>query len=220
MLKKYVLPAILTNSEKEAAQQLASIQGYASWVHIDIMDNTFVHNTTLPVSAFKKYADDYNLEAHIMTDNPEKKIHEAASHGFKRAIFHLEAVENLEPVIQTAKNNNIDVGIAINPETPIDSALPFLKDVAVVLVMGVNPGKSGQKFDIQVLQKIEPLKLYIQKYEIETAVGVDGGINLENVEAIAHHGVDHIVSHSGIFDNGQYNPQTSIEIIKSVLLPS
>lgn len=206
-----LIPAILTNSLKEALDRLSFLEQKTNYVHIDIMDGAFVSNTTIrPKDLFKKTKNIF-LEAHLMVIDARTFIEEAIHAEFKRIIFHIEPIVDPLPLIIDIKNNNLEVGLAINPETSIERILPYIEIVDIIQLMSVNPGKSGQEFIPATLEKIKNLKKIIQKNLLNTKIHVDGGVNLINVEKIIKAGANAIIANSAIFKNPKLSP---IEAIK------
>ena len=185
-------------------------------VQIDVMDNKFVPNKTWGTSEkIKKALNEINykknFEIHLMVLNPEKVVDKWADTGAKRIIFHFESTTKIKEVIKKIKESKCEVGIAINPETSVKSIEKFLKDLDFVLVMGVNPGFSGQKFQPQILRKIKQIK----KIKSKILVGVDGGVNLKNAKKIISAGADTIATASAIFKSN--NIEEEINKFKKIL---
>lgn len=170
------------------------------YIHIDIMDGKFVDNKTWSTSEVRKFTS-YStlpLEVHLMVKNPEKYIEDYALMNTSIIIFHYEAVKDINEMINIVKSYGLKVGIAINPETNINVLYPYLNLIDQVLIMGVHPGKSGQKFIIETLDKIKNVKNIIIDNNYKTIVSVDGGINDEIGYLCKEAGVDELVSASFI----------------------
>ena len=121
--------------------------------------------------------------------------------------FHIEAVENKEEVkklINYIKLGNCKVGVAVNPETSVDEVHEFLPFIHSVLIMSVHPGRGGQEFIMDSIEKIELIKNYIKDNNLETEIGVDGGINVGNVNAIKEAGADVVVAGNAIINSKDY----------------
>ena len=161
-----IIPAILANTKQEFDNKVNALKGLVDWVQIDVCNSTFTSNTT--------YWDlniPFKTEAHLMIKNPKIKDWQKAD----RIIVHREAMPL--KAIQELPDN---IGLAFNPQTPVDIIKPFM------LLLGVNPGKGGQKFQSQVLEKIKKLRKEHPKVDIE----VDGGINLETGKACVQAGAN------------------------------
>lgn len=170
------------------------------YIHIDIMDGKFVSNKTWTTSEVKKFTS-YStlpLEVHLMVNNPSKYIEDYALMNTSIIIFHYEAVKDINKMINKVKLYGLKVGIAINPETNINVLIPYLNMIDEVLIMSVHPGKSGQSFIEESLEKISVLKNIILEGNYKTIISVDGGINNETGLLCKNAGVDELVSASYI----------------------
>lgn len=170
------------------------------YIHIDIMDGKFVSNKTWTTSEVRKFTS-YStlpLEVHLMVNNPSKYIEDYALMNTSIIIFHYEAVKDINEMINKVKLYGLKVGIAINPETNIEVLIPYLNMIDEVLIMSVHPGKSGQSFIEESLEKISTLKSIISEGNYKTIISVDGGINNETGLLCKDVGVDELVSASYI----------------------
>lgn len=170
------------------------------YIHIDIMDGKFVSNKTWTTSEVKKFTS-YStlpLEVHLMVNNPSKYIEDYALMNTSIIIFHYEAVKDINEMINKVKLYGLKVGIAINPETNINVLIPYLNLIDEVLIMSVHPGKSGQSFIEESLEKISVLKNIILEGNYKTIISVDGGINNETGLLCKDAGADELVSASYI----------------------
>ena len=186
----------------------------ADYIHIDIMDGKFVENKTWTYGEIKKIVS-YSklpLDVHLMVEKPEKYIEDYAMLNTNYLTFHIEAVKDVNGMIENIKNYGLKVGIAINPETPSNVLFPYLKDIDEVLVMGVHPGKSGQSFIENTPNKIKEIKDEIIRQNLKTLVSVDGGINDETGLLCKEAGVDILVSASYLHKNLNEN----INILKNI----
>lgn len=170
------------------------------FLHIDLMDGKFVSNKTYTLSEIKKFNDLSNkkLDVHLMVKNPSKYIMDLALLNTIYITFHYEAVKDVESTINEIKNYGIKAGISINPKTDIKNIYPYLKDLDLVLIMGVTPGESGQTFIEGVNYKIEALKKEIVSKGYNTIISVDGGINEQTAISVKSLGADMLVSASFI----------------------
>ena len=170
------------------------------YIHIDIMDGKFVSNKTWTTSEVKKFTS-YStlpLEVHLMVNNPSKYIEDYSLMNTSIIIFHYEAVKDINEMINKVKLYGLKVGIAINPETNINVLIPYLNMIDEVLIMSVHPGKSGQSFIEESLEKISVLKNIILEGNYKTIISVDGGINNETGLLCKDAGADELVSASYI----------------------
>lgn len=186
----------------------------ADAIHIDIMDSKFVENKTWTIGEITKITkySSFPLDVHLMVNNPSKYIEDYAMLNTNDIIFHYEAVENIDKMINEIKDYGLKVGIAVNPDTDIKNIFPYLNRIDLVLVMSVYPGKSGQTFIETTPSKIKELKEYITENDLKTLISVDGGINNETGKLCKDAGADILVSASYIHNDIKHN----IDILKNI----
>lgn len=179
------------------------------YMHLDVMDGKFVENKSYTISDIKRFNDlsTKRLDVHLMVKNPEKYINELVYLNVEYITFHYEAVKKVYELINEIKAAGVKVGLSINPETDVNLLYPYLKEIDMVLVMTVNPGRSGQSFISEVLSKIEQLKSEIINNNYKVMVSVDGGVNGETSILLKEVGADMLVSASYI-----QNEDTDIRI--------
>lgn len=186
-------------------------KSHVDYFHIDAMDGDFVENNNIDLMI--KYTDTLKnitnipLSIHIMCKNVKKYIDIFSSSLPRIIYFHYEACENDDEVfsmIDYIKNQNIMVGIAINPETDVSKIYKFLPFIHNVLVMSVHPGKGGQKFIDSSISKINTLKEYISNNSLENVIEIDGGINYETALSCKKAGADSIVVGSFLVNSKDY----------------
>lgn len=184
-----IIPAILTAEPRELREGLKILRGHTSWVQIDIMDGTFVPNTSINLFELGEAYQFFNLEIHLMVQNPEKYLEDCKSVGAKRVIFHLEATESPAEVFHKMEEYRFQKAIAINPPTSVSKLPPSLVEkLDAVLLMSVNPGFQAQEFIASVLSKIQE----IRKLKPNVLVGLDGGINAQNIRQVFDAGADYV----------------------------
>lgn len=149
------------------------------YIHLDIMDGEYVSNKVGDVDELKELFIDNKkpIDIHFMVLDIETYINEYLVLKPIFMTFHIEVCKEPNHVISLLKEKNIKVGIALNPNTPIDTVVPYLKDIDLVLVMSVEAGKGGQTFQEKVVSKIEFLKEYRMNHHLHYQIEVDGGIN-------------------------------------------
>ena len=191
-----VIPAIIARDFEELQEKVKKVEPYVEWVQLDIMDGQFVDNSTWNNPAeLKNLEIQVKLEVHLMIANPEEYIDEWIESGVQRIIFHFESTQQPQEVITKIKKASLMVGLAINPETPIEKVDDFIDQLDLVLVMTVQPGRSGQKLLEKTLDKIKQLR---DKYE-DVNIMVDGGINLETAPKVIQAGANLLASGSAVF---------------------
>ena len=182
------------------------------YLHLDIMDSTF----TLDSSFSYKESSEINklnnkkLDVHIMSSNLDNTLDDYIKLKPNIISIHLEAVENIEKYIKKIKKNNIKCGLAINPDTNISKIYPYINDIDIVLVMSVYPGKGGQEFIQDVVDKLKTLKKLQKEYDF--LIEVDGGINENTITNVKDY-ADIIVS--GSYITSSNNLQEKINKLRS-----
>ncbi len=179
------------------------------YIHFDVMDGKFVSNKNITVSELPKLIDNVKkkIDIHFMVSNPDKYIEKICYYNIEYITIHYE-IKNLEDYIDKIKNYGFKVGIAIKPETDIEKIYYLLDKVNLVLIMSVEPGKSGQKF-INVSDKINKLKQEIINRKLNVKISVDGGINEEVLTYVKE--ADILVSSSFILSDLDKN----VDILKN-----
>ncbi len=168
-------------------------------IHVDFMDGTFTSGSSLSLEEMHLNQFTKPLEIHLMVANPEKYIDYCKQFNPRHFIVHYETLKNPIDTIIKITDNNMRMGLAINPETDIKAIKPLLKYVDMVLVMSVIPGKGGQNFIPNTVDKIKTLRK-VYKGRIE----VDGGINDKTVMLVKNY-VDSVVSGSFVCLSDDYN---------------
>lgn len=149
-------------------------------IHVDVMDGKFVENKTMPFREMKHISSYTNkrLDVHLMVENPSKYIPLYAELNVEVIYIHVEILEDLVKNFELIKNYSIKCGLAINPETKIQTLIPYLPYIDYILVMSVHPGKGGQVFITEVEDKITEIRKLLNSYNLgHILINVDGGVN-------------------------------------------
>ena len=169
--------------------------------HIDIGDGHFIPPVTIGsvvVEALTAALGDRGcrLDCHLMVTNPDEQIPIVAAAGADSITFHIEATTDPERTIELAREQGVEVGVTLNPSTPVSSLEPLARLVDLVLLMSVVPGYSGQSFLADSIDRLRELRELVSR---ECRVQIDGGIGIDNVRAVKEAGADLIVAGSSVF---------------------
>ena len=197
-----VCPSILAGDFGHLSDEAKRIEDAgADAIHFDIMDGHFVPNLTLGPKALSAVRASCSLflDVHIMVYNPFDYIETLVAAGADRITFHFEATEDVDEVIGFIHKCNRQVGLAFRPETSFSFIPKYLEKVDLILLMTVNPGFGGQKFNPKVLEKIELTKKILNDQKIDTEIQVDGGIDLETAKLCIKAGANNLVAGTYLF---------------------
>jgi len=179
------------------------------YYHIDVMDGIFVDNYQMPIKEIKeisKYTKK-TLDIHLMVENPEEYIENLNGLEVEYITFHLEINRNIKPIIKSIKEKGYKVGLSIKPNTKINTLVPYLPYLDLILIMSVEPGYGGQLFIPETLAKISKIKKIIDDNKYNIKIEVDGGINDTNIKQLKEVGTDIVVSGSYIVKSDNYQNQ-------------
>lgn len=203
-MKSLVSASLLGCDLADLRSEIKSIeQAGADWLHCDVMDGVFVNNISFgaPVLKCIKGAADIPVDTHLMITDPIRYIDVYAELGSDIITFHCEAASDPQAVIDRIHSHGIKAGISLRPATPVSAVQPFLESVDMVLVMTVDPGFGGQKFNPDMPEKIREIRRLLDDMgRSEVYIQVDGGINGRTVQLCRDAGANVMVSGTYIFD--------------------
>ena len=188
----------------------------ADWFHLDVMDGRFVPNISYGpmIIEFIRKTTRKPCDVHLMILEPEKFAEEFKKAGADHVTVHIEACPNLHRNIQQIKSLGMQVGVAINPHTPVTSLIDVLQDIDIVCLMSVNPGYGAQKFIPHSLSKISELRKLIDNWNLPVLIEVDGGVTLENAKDIVAAGADVLVAGNTVFKSK--DPRATISQLRAI----
>lgn len=211
-----IAPSILSAdyaSLGDAVEKLS--QWNADYVHLDVMDGSFVPNITFgaPMCKALRKRSDLVFDAHLMVETPSKWIDAFKDAGADIVTIHVEADCHAHRTLNYIRSLGMKAGIALNPATP-PSAIAYLLDSCdLVLVMTVNPGFGGQKFIHRAADKIAIIRNMLNERRLnETMIEVDGGVNAETSVLCRKNGADVLVAGSAVFSSD--DPKKTIELLR------
>lgn len=217
MASKLIAPSMLAADFGNLQRDTEMVNNSkADWFHIDVMDGHFVPNISygMPViAAIKKHAKK-PLDVHLMIEKPERYIEEFAKVGADIITVHYESTVHLHRTLRQIKDTGCKAGIVLNITTPISVLEDILPECYMVLLMSINPGFGGQKFEDVTYQRIEKLRAMIDAQSLDTRIEVDGGVTDKNIQNLVEAGADTFVAGSHVFKSD--DPTATIERLKNL----
>ena len=218
MRKVLIAPSILACNCENLIESVESINGYADFLHFDVMDGKFVPPTSFDEKLLDELHKHHSLvnDVHLMVVNPDELIDKYANSHADIITVHYEAFDSDEKLIECVnhiKKHGIKAGLSIKPNTKVEAIFKFLPLIDLILVMSVEPGYGGQKFMLEAVDKISALRKYIDENNLKTLIEVDGGIKEDTARLVKEAGIDVIVS--GTFLFGHKDILKRIEILRS-----
>jgi len=198
----HILPSILSADFAHLGDEIAKVErGGSTMLHVDVMDGHFVPNLTLgpPVVESIRKVTKSILDLHLMISDPDKYAPLFVEAGADQVSVHFEAATHLDRIVRNIQSHGAKAGVVLNPATPV-ALLEDILDVAdYILIMSVNPGFGGQKFIPNALNKVRRLAQLRRERGLGFRIEIDGGVAMNNVEAIVQAGCDWLVAGSSVF---------------------
>lgn len=179
--------------DKKMEAVIKKISPFIDRIHWDVMDNTFVPFNGLPLEKLKdKYLDNIPIDVHLMVNDPYKYLDqlEKSENDIQYVIGQIEALDDPRNFIEDCRSRGFNAGLAINPETPITDVEPYINDTDAFLILGVNPGKSGQ----EIIKSTMDTLFFLRTERSDLTLIFDGGANPQNSQTLIAKGADFIVS--------------------------
>ncbi len=198
-------PSILAADFARLGAEIKDVEGGgAALVHIDVMDGHFVPNLSIGsmVTASVRRVTQLPLDCHLMIENPDRYLEAFIRAGADMLSVHVEAARHLHRTVQVVRGLGAKAGVALNPATPLSALKEILPIADFVVLMSVDPGFGGQTFIPSALHKISELRQWINRQGIDVRIEVDGGVTMENLDAVVTAGADVIVVGSAVFSSG------------------
>lgn len=209
-----IAPSMLSADFLHLEKDVQMVNDYADIFHLDIMDGVFVPNLSYGFPVVEAIASMAvkPLDVHLMIVNPEKYVQRFAQVGAGMISFHLDAADDPDAVLALIRQNGAKAGLVINPDIPVESLFPHLKNCDYILLMSVFAGFGGQKFIEDTYQRIRTLKAEIIRQGLEIPIEVDGGVSSANAAALVEAGAEILVAGSAVFK--AESPKAMIEAMR------
>ena len=177
------------------------VNNHADLFHLDIMDGVFVPNISFGfpvVEAIAKIAKK-PLDTHLMIVEPEKYVERFVKAGSAMVSFHVNATKDPDAVLTQIRNLGAKAGLVINPDLPLESLFPYLRNCDFVMLMSVFAGFGGQKFIEETYDRVRALKAEIKAQGLDIPIEVDGGVSAANAAQLVEAGAEILVAGSAVF---------------------
>lgn len=195
-------PSILSADFMHLGEQLHTLEkSDIKVLHIDVMDGAFVPSISFGMPVIHSIRRNCGMffDVHLMIQEPARYIKEFVEAGADSITVHVEACSDIQKTIDVMGKYPIKKALSINPATGVDVVLPYLDQVDMVLVMGVEPGFGGQKLIPETLEKVKELERLRKEKGLAYRIELDGGVNRENLGMIIEQGTDIAVAGTAVF---------------------
>lgn len=210
-----IAPSILAADFADLAAEIERVAPVSDLLHVDVMDGHYVPNLTIgpPVVRALRKRTDLFLDCHLMVTNPGDLLEDFAKGGANSCTVHIE-LGDPSPLITAMRDLGLRVGLVLEPETPLETVLPYLEQIDLLLIMSVKPGWGGQAFIPEVLGKLEEARRIIDQRGLAVELQIDGGIGPDTAPLAGAAGADILVAGSAIF--GASDPRKAATQLRTV----
>ncbi|MCU0611598.1 MAG: ribulose-phosphate 3-epimerase [Candidatus Eisenbacteria bacterium] len=194
-------PSLLAADFSQLGAEVRDVEPFVEGFHLDIMDGVFVPNISygpVVVEAVRRVTS-LPLHCHLMITSPAKYVAAFRAAGADSILVHIETLESPEEVFAAIRASGASVGLTLNPETPIQRALPWLPSIDELLIMSVHPGFGGQAFQPESLERVRLAAAHRDRAGRPVRISIDGGIGPENARRVIAAGADILVAGTSVF---------------------
>jgi ribulose-phosphate 3-epimerase len=199
-------PSMLSADFAHVAREIAALEeAGADYLHVDVMDGRFVPAITWgpKIVADLRKLTTLPLDCHLMIADPERSARAFCDAGASLVTFHLEATAHAQGLLTELRSAGVKAGVAICPQTPVAMLDDLVDDCDLILVMSVNPGRSGQRFIPRAMEKLRQARALVDRRNPRCEVEVDGGVGAQNLREVVAAGAGIVVMGSAVFDEGE-----------------
>ena len=209
-----IAPSVLAADFLHLEKDVDTVNKYADILHFDVMDGVFVPNISFGfpvIEAISKKAEK-PMDVHLMIVQPERYVERFAQAGASMISFHLNATEDPAAVLAQIKSLGVKAGLVINPDIPVESLFPYIKDADFILLMSVFAGFGGQKFIEDTYERIRTLRAEMVRQGHIIPIEVDGNISFENGRKLSACGAEiFVLGTSSLFIEGKDMKQSAAD---------